>query len=89
MIRLPFVRKTGGLNIVKFVKDVFVKEVIPFSVFVVISAVLVTYLNFAFSFILTFAIAIPIYIVTIYLFGITEVEREIINSILTKVIKKK
>lgn len=89
MIRLPFVRKTGGLNIVKFVKDVFAKEVIPFSVFVIITAVLATYLNFAFSFILTFAIAIPIYIVTIYLFGITEVEREIINSILTKVIKKK
>lgn len=89
MIRLPFVRKTGGLNIVNFVKDVFAKEVIPFSVFVIITAVLATYLNFAFSFILTFAIAIPIYIVTIYLFGITEVEREIINSILTKVIKKK
>lgn len=89
MIRLPFVKKNGGLDVVRFVKDVFAKEVIPFSVFVIITAVLVTYLNFAFSFILTFAIAIPIYIVTIYLFGITEVEREIINSILTKVIKKK
>lgn len=89
MIRLPFVKKNGGLDVVRFVKDVFAKEVIPFSVFVIITAVLATYLNFAFSFILTFAIAIPIYIVTIYLFGITEVEREIINSILTKVIKKK
>ena len=89
MIRLPFVKKNGGLDVVRFVKDVFAKEIIPFSVFVIITAVLATYLNFAFSFILTFAIAIPIYIVTIYLFGITEVEREIINSILTKVIKKK
>lgn len=89
MIRLPFVKKNGGLDVVRFVKDVFAKDVIPFSVFVIITAVLATYLNFAFSFILTFAIAIPIYIVTIYLFGITEVEREIINSILTKVIKKK
>lgn len=89
MIRLPFVKKNGGLDVVRFVKDVFAKDVIPFSVFVIITAVLATYLNFAFSFILTFAIAIPIYIVTIYLFGITEVEREIINSILIKVIKKK
>lgn len=89
MIRLPFVKKNGGLDVVRFVKNVFAKDVIPFSVFVIITAVLATYLNFAFSFILTFAIAIPIYIVTIYLFGITEVEREIINSILIKVIKKK
>lgn len=89
MIRLPFVKKNGGLDVVRFVKNVFAKDVIPFSVFVIITAVLATYLNFAFSFILTFAIAMPIYIVTIYLFGITEVEREIINSILIKVIKKK
>lgn len=89
MIRLPFVKKNGGLDVVRFVKNVFAKDVIPFSVFVIITAVLATYLNFAFSFILTFAIAISIYIVTIYLFGITEVEREIINSILIKVIKKK
>lgn len=89
MIRLPFVKKNGGLDVVRFVKNVFAKDVIPFSVFVIITAVLATYLNFAFSFILTFAIAIPIYIVTIYSFGITEVEREIINSIIIKVIKKK
>lgn len=89
MIRLPFVKKNGGLDVVRFVKNVFAKDVIPFSVFVIITEVLATYLNFAFSFILTFAIAMPIYIVTIYLFGITEVEREIINSILIKVIKKK
>ena len=89
MIRLPFVKKNGGLDVVRFVKNVFAKDVIPFSVFVIITAVLATYLNFAFSFILTFAIAMPIYIGTIYLFGITEVEREIINSILIKVIKKK
>lgn len=88
MIRLPFVRKTGGLSISKFARNVFLKEIVPFSVFVVITYVLATCLNFALSFIVTFAISIPIYIMVIYMFGMSKVEKEIINNLFTQMRKK-
>lgn len=88
MIRLPFVRKTGGLNISKFIRNVFVKEFLPFVFFLLVIIVLSSCFNSDYSFVITFAISIPLYVIIIYLLGLTKSERLVINKLCLLLVKK-
>lgn len=88
MIRLPFVRKTGGLDIVRFCRNVFAKEFVPFLILIVVTAVSSLYSSFAFDCVFTFTIAISVYIVSIYLFGLTQEEKKKLVTILLKIRQK-
>ena len=87
MIRLPFVQRTGGLNIFRFAKNVFCKEIIPISIFILFTAIIYSSFNFRLSFILTFALPMSMYIMAIYVFGISKTEKEIINKIILRIRK--
>ena len=88
MIRIPFVAKTGRLDVYRFCKNVFLKEIIPFSIFVIVAIFLTSFSNSTFGFIFTFAISIPVYILAIYVFGISKNEKNVINKIIKQVRKK-
>ena len=88
MIRLPFVKKTGGLKVSRFIRNVFVKVSLPFIIFLLITYASSTYFKSSFAFILTFVGAIIIYMVAIFFLGLTSQEKAIINGICTPIINK-
>lgn len=85
MIRLPFVAKTGRLDVYSFCKNVFLKEIIPFSIFAIIAFSLTLFLDSTFGFIFTFVISIPVYILAIYLFGLSKQEKNVIISVIKQI----
>ena len=91
MIRLPFVKRTGGLNVLLFIKNVFIKASSPFIVFILTTYVLSSCFKSKFAFILTFTGSSTIYTFAIYLLGLTVQEKAIIkgmcSSLKTNVIK--
>lgn len=86
--RVPFVSKTGGLDIWAYAKHMFTSLTIPLSVFIIASYSISTLVTFKYSFLLTFVIPPILYVVTFYLWGISKTEREIVNSVKRKFKKK-
>ena len=80
MIRLPFVKRTGGLNVLLFMKNVFVKVSLPFIVFLLTTYILYSCFNSNFAFLLTFTGSSAIYMFAIYLLGLTVQEKAIIKG---------
>ena len=86
--RVPFVSRTGGLEIWSFVKRIFTSLVIPLYVFIIASYGISTFVTFKYRFLLTFVIPPILYVFTFYLFGMPKTEREIVNNIIRKRKKK-
>ena len=80
MIRLPFVKRTGGLNVLLFMKNLFVKVSLPFIVFLLTTYILYSCFNSNFAFFLTFTGSSAIYMFAIYLLGLTVQEKAIIKG---------
>lgn len=88
IIRLPFLKITGGLCISLFLKNVIGRVIIPFALFMLMTSYLSISLTSKFSFAITFIGSISIYIIAIYLLGLTNIEKDIINKILLSLVKK-
>ena len=83
-LRLPFLKRTAGLNVSSFVKDVFLKEIVPVVIIVGYCMLITHFSHYSFRFLLTFATAIPIYAFAVYLIGLTPNEKKIIKTIMKK-----
>lgn len=88
MIRLPFVKKTGGLKASQFIRHVFVKASLPFIIFLLATYVLSTYFKSDLTFIITFIGSMTTYMIAIYLFGLTNPEKTFINRMYSSIVNK-
>lgn len=88
IIRLPFLSKSAGLNIEKFVKVVFIREFLPIFIIVLVCIVITYLIELPYRFILTFVISIPIYCIAIYKFGLCYDEKVVLNNMMGKFKRK-
>lgn len=84
IIRIPFLKKTGGLNIRDFLNNVFCREVIPIVVSLTISFCCVHFIDWDWRFLITFSVSIVFYAIAIILIGLTHQERSLIFSLVFK-----
>lgn len=85
-LRLIFANKKLGLSIKEYVKAVFGKELIPTLGIIIVNYILANIFNI--YFIYTLILSFFIYLVFIFLFGLNENERLIINNVVNKVKNK-
>lgn len=78
VVRLFFLKRTAGLSLGSFFRNVFQKEIIPLAVLVGYCAFIVNLLDFDNRFILTFLTAPPLYILTFLLFGLCDDEKAVV-----------
>lgn len=83
-LRLPFLKRTAGLDILSFTKTVFLKEIVPVTIMIGYCFIITNYLNFSWRFVVTFGTSIPLYLLTIYLVGLTQREKDIIQTIIRR-----
>lgn len=80
LLRIPFLKRTAGLDFRQFCQNVFVKEFMPIIVLVG-SCLLCTHcINIKNRFIITFSVSISLYLITIYFFGLCKDEKELITG---------
>lgn len=84
LTRLPFLKITAGLNIRHFIKNVFLPLIIPTGVIVVTCYAMTHYVNFSYRFILTIIVAAAAYLMAVWLFGLSNHEKQIITNIVNK-----
>lgn len=86
MSRLPFLSKTAGLNIKSFVNNVFLKEIIPISVSIIVCTLVCYFINsHHLRLILMFVISIILTSISIFLFSLCEDEKSTVLKILNKI----
>lgn len=88
LMRIPFLAKIGELDVKNFINNVFKLEIIPISILILSCFATIQAFSFDFRFILTFIISISLFFLSIYLFGLTEDEKTIINRIIYRILKK-
>lgn len=74
-IRIPFAKKSAGLDVSIFVKDVLVKESVPLLLMLAINFVIVTYINIPFRFLVTFGLSLIAYTIFFYIIGLSSFEK--------------
>lgn len=82
ILRVPFIHRTAGLNIGDFLKNVIAREIVPVAICALSCLVITKYLDFQYRFILTVGASMIIYGISIYLVGMNQQERNIINGLL-------
>jgi len=85
MARLYFLKRTAGLSVVSFVKNVFARELLPILLLVSYCASLVRFVDIEYRFILTLVSAPVLYAAVIYCVGLCPDEKEIIRSLVRKI----
>jgi O-antigen/teichoic acid export membrane protein len=82
--RLFFLKKLAHLSIKEYFNRVFLKEIVPAVISIVICCLLVNYLHFDFRFLMTITISIAMFGIGIYMFGLCKDEKNTINVMLNK-----
>lgn len=85
--RLPIVKKSSGLDVSAFLRNVLVKSLFPIIVLVTLCWMVTNFTNMAFRFLLTFTIPVFIFALTVYFFGLSQDEKVIVERII-KMIKR-
>ncbi len=88
LFRIILINRTAGLNIIVFFKDVLLKEIIPFAVLITACLTITDWFSSDYRFVMTYAISITMYIVSIYYFGLTSDERMFVGMMLSNVKKR-
>lgn len=83
-VRVPFLHKTGGLNIKDFIRNVWGREIIPIIVSLAVSYACVYFIDWDWRFLITFSSSTIMYAITILLWGLTKQERLMIFSLILK-----
>ena len=84
LIRIPFLHKTGGLEMSSFIKNVLCREIIPVVVSFTICLFCVRFICYEWRFLITFSVSIAFYAIAVLLLGLTQQERMILYSIIFK-----
>lgn len=88
IMRVPFIKRTAGLKVGRFFKEVTLHEVLPFMVCLVTSYFCSRLFSFDYGFVLTFIVTFICYGASIYLLGLTKTERNIILGVLNGITNK-
>lgn len=84
MVRLLYLKKTGGLIIVDFVMKVFVREIFPLTSVIVYSLLVVQLTECNFRFFITLLGSIMIMLLCTYCLGLCADEKSIVKRIINK-----
>lgn len=84
VIRIPFLRRLGGLEISMFVKEGVIRPIIPILVSILVCAVIVNTLDIDYRFIFTIIISMPIFVIGVFVFGLSSKEKKYILNLLKK-----
>ena len=82
LLRIPFLKKTAGLNVTQFWQKVFAKELVPLIVLVVTCALCIFFVKWNNRFFITFFVSIILYIISIYFLGLCKDEKEFLSVFL-------
>lgn len=86
VLRLPFLKRTGGLIVSDFLKNVIAKEILPTIVSVATCYICVSVFDSEWRFLMTFSTSILLYGIVFLVIGLTVEER---NTLFALVIKSK
>lgn len=84
-LRLVFLKNIAGLSLKEYFERVFLKELIPLITIISISYLLSNMREIEFRFLITVAISAISFIIAIYLSGLCEDEKELVNQFLKKI----
>lgn len=87
-IRIPFVSKTTGLSISLFLKEVVLREIPPFLIFIISIIGCICLIDIPYRFVATFAISITSYFTSIWLLGLTNREQRVLKDATHSVLDK-
>lgn len=87
-IRVPLIKEQVDINIKDFFFGVIFQELLPLAICVLTCLLIVTTLDSEFRFILTFFCSAITYSFSMYYWGLTIKEREVVNQLLNKIIAK-
>ena len=85
MCRLPFIRNTGGLSVRDFFNRVFVKEIVPTVVIIMVSYLTTLAFDSSWRFILTIVLSFVFGLLSIALFGLCKDEKDIIYRVISSI----
>lgn len=88
IMRIPFIKRTAGLKVRQFFKDVTLREIIPFAVCVLSSYICSRFFSFSYGFVMTFVVTTIIYGISIYFLGLTKIEHQILSNIFQSITNK-
>lgn len=89
MVRIVLLKKLAGLSIKEYVQRVFLKEVFPLAVIVIVSYLSTTYFHFQYRFLLTIPLAVLSFAFAILFGGLCEDERMYVINLLNRIRTKK
>lgn len=88
MIRLPFLKYTAGLQIMVYLKRVFLPVILPTCTLVVVCLLCVNHIHLSYRFVVTILCAVAADAVVILLTSLTSTERQIIKDLVSKLRRK-
>lgn len=89
IVRIPMLKNTGGLNTKGFIKKVIIKEIFPILILISICFIINILITQPYlKIILMFISSGLLYIPSIYFFALCDDEKEIINNVMNKILKK-
>lgn len=88
IIRIPMMKKDGGLCVSDFVNNVFAKEAITILAIISTSCFCSTYVEIPFRFLLTISLTIVMGVIVAYKTALCEDERNIIKNILSSIVAR-
>lgn len=87
-LRLHFLKKQAGLSISSYFDRVFLRELFPLLLSIGICYGISNYINLPYRFLLTISSSAILYLLAIYIFGLCNDEKKIINKIFSSTTKK-
>lgn len=85
IIRIPFIKKTAGLDVKDFVSNVFMREVPPLCLCIAVCCICRYTFIASYRFVITFASSFLVYMVSIYVIGLTRYECSIVETLMKQV----
>ena len=89
IVRVPFLAKTAGLNVLAYIRNVYLKALVPMIAMTATSMACLHITDHPLRFFLTFSISIPVGCAAIWLFGTVREERAYVMESIHSKLKKR
>lgn len=87
-LRLYFMKRQAGLSIRMYFRNVFAKEIIPVISCVAVCLLTTSFIEMNYRFLITFALSVPVFTLSVYFFGLCTPERVMVNQIVVSALDK-
>ncbi len=88
VFRLFFLRKIAGLSIREYCQKVFLRQIIPVAVSVIVSWALTQTIHFQWRWVITIAVSCLFFVISIYLFGMEKQEKNMLKEMIANIKKR-